>query len=169
MSAYIDYSDLIAYADATTIAELLSDDGTPIEDPATDTKLAALMAAASGQVEAACGVSDLYSPDDLAALSDNALALLQQLVSQLTMIGLVRRRPEKYGSEYWQQARAEVEEFLDRLRKGERLFDDPHKREAGLPTVDGPSAATYQTLNLLPSRTRNYFPNVAQRLPIGRG
>jgi hypothetical protein len=169
MAAYADYNDLIAFSDERTVLDLLSDTGDYVGDASADAKLLTLLAAASGQIEAACGVSDLYKPDDLAIMTGNSLALLKQLVAALTMVALVRRRPEKYGSEYWQSVRTETEEYLDRLRKGERLFDDPAKRAAGLPTIDGPTAVGYQNLNLLPSRTRNYFPSVAQRLPLGRG
>ena len=169
MAAYADYDDLVAFSDERTILDLLSDTGDYAGDPTTDAKLLVLLSAASGQIEAACGVADLYKPDDLAKLTGNSLALLKQLVAALTMVSLVRRRPEKYGSDYWQAVRAETEEYLDRLRKGERLFDDPAKRAAGLPTIDGPTALDYNSLNLLPSRTRNYFPSVAQRLPLGRG
>lgn len=168
-TAYATYDDLTAFSDEGTVKDLLSDDGNYAGDPRTDTKLLAIMQAASGQVEAACGVSNLYTPLDLTALTGNTLYLLKLLVCSLGMVSLVRRRPEKYGSEYWQAIRKEAEDYLDRLRRGERLFDDSNKRAAGLPSVDGPSAIDYQNLNLLPSRTRNFFPSVAQRLPIGRG
>ena len=168
-AAYADFYDLISFADERTVTDLLSDQGEYTGDPATDAKLTTLLQAASGQVEAACGVSDIYKPDALADLTGNSLALLKQLVAALTMVAHVRRRPEKYGSEYWQAIRTETEEYLDWLRKGERLFDDPAKRAAGLPTIDGPTAVTYRYLNLIPSRTLNYFPSVAQRLPLGRG
>lgn len=168
MAAYAAYSDMIAFADERTVKDLLSDDGNYAGDPTTDTKLLALLQAASGAVEAAAGYSNLYDPDALAALVGNSQQLLKSLVCQLTMVLLVRRRPEKYGSEYWQAIRKEAEEYLDRLRKGERLFDDSTKREAGLPSVDGPTAVDYRNLNLIQSRTRNYFPSVGQRLPLGR-
>jgi hypothetical protein len=39
---------------------------------------------------------------------------------------------------------------LDRLRKGERLFPSiDAAREAGKPSIDGPSALDYERLNLL--------------------
>ena len=168
MAAYIDYDDLIAFSDENTVKDLLSDTGDYSGDASGDEKLATLMEAASGQVDAAAGVSDLYDPTDLAALTGNSLALLKQLTAALTMVSLVRRRPEKFGSEYWQAIEERTEKYLDRLRKGERLFDDTAKRQAGLPTVDGPTSIDYQRLNMLPSRTRNYFPHVEQRLPLWR-
>ena len=167
-SSYIAYADLTAFADEQTVKDLLSDDGDYAGDPASDTKLLMLMAAASGQVEAACGVSNMYTPEELAALEDNTLALLKQITSALCLVMLVRRRPEKFGSEYWAAVEERTEKYLDRLRRGERLFDDANRRAAGVPTIDGPSAATMSYLNLIPSRTHNFFPNAGTRLPIGR-
>ena len=170
MTAYATSADLLDFVDARTVGDLLSDTGDPVTTVgiASDTTLPVLLQAASGQVEAACGTSDLYTPVQLAALTGNSQSLLKQLVCTLALVALVRRRPEKYGSKHWQNIRKETEEYLDRLRDGQRLFDDPSKREAGLPTIDGPSAMTYQYMNMLPSRVRNYFPSVAQRLPLGR-
>jgi len=168
MASYATSADLTNFADENTVSDLLSDTGTYTGTLSTDTKLTALLQAASGAIEAACGVSNLYMPTDLAALTGNTLVMLKELTCQLTMVLLVRRRPEKYGSEYWQAIRKEAEDYLDRLRRGERLFDDANKRMAGLPTIDGPTAIDYQTLNLIPSRTRNFFPSVGQRLPLGR-
>jgi hypothetical protein len=168
-TAYANYQDLLVFSDENTIKDLLSDTGNYAGDPATDPKFVAIANAASGQVQAACGVSQLYTATDLAALTGNSLALLKQIVCQLILVALVRRRPEKYASDGWQAVRKEAEEYLDRIRRGERLFDDSAKQAAGLPTVDGPTSLGYQRLNLLPSRTKNYFPSVAQRLPLGRG
>ena len=174
MTALANYDDLVAFTHEQTVKDLLSNDGADVVDPADDPGLATLMQAASGRLEAACGVSALYSPSDLAVLvaaNGNTAALIKEIVCSLTLLSLVRRQPEKWGSEYWQNIRDEYEGkngYLDRLRHGERLFDDPLKREAGTPSVDGPSAIDCMRLNLISSRTHNFFPSVAQRLPLGR-
>jgi hypothetical protein len=168
MAALADSDDLIVFYDEQTIKDLLSDDETAVTDLSANAKLSALLLAASGQVEAACGVSDLYTPTQLAAFTGNAQSLLKQIVCTLCMVMIARRRPEKFGSEYWQAVRKEAEEYLDRLRKGERLFDSEARREAGLPTIDGPTSVDYDNLRLIPSRVRNYFPAVGHRLPVGR-
>ena len=171
MAAYADYDDLIAFTDERTVKDLLSDEGNYAGDPRTDAKLTTLFEAASGRVEAACGVSNLYTTAQLAALTGNSLALLKEITCALAMLSIVRRRPEKWGSEYWQGIRGEYEGkdgYLDRLRKGERLFDDDAKRVAGTPSIDGPTAIDLQNLNLIHVRTRNYFPGFGHRLPLGR-
>jgi hypothetical protein len=168
MAAYASSVDLIAFYDENTVKDLLSDTGTYSGTLSSDSKLTMLLEAGAGRIESACGVSNLYTPTELAALTGNSLGLLKQINCQLCMVSLIRRRPEKFGDDANQVILQEAEEFLDRLRKGERLFDDSAKREAGLPTIDGPSAVTMQQLNLLTTRTHNYFPGVAQRLPLGR-
>jgi phage gp36-like protein len=167
---YATSSDLIIRYDKQTIADLLSDTGTPVADGnlATDSKLLAILTAASGRVDAAVMVSDNYTSEELAALTGNSLALLKDIVCDLAMVRLLRRRPEKFGDEGTVAAFKEAEEYLDRLRRGERLFDVTSHKEAGLPTVDGPTANDYANLNLIPDRTKHFYPRRTGRLPIGR-
>jgi hypothetical protein len=156
------------YHDETIIADLVSDTGEQEDDLSTNAKLLAIISAAEGRVESACTVANIYTPATLAALTGNSLALLQEIVSNLAMITLLKRRPGKYA-ELADQAKA-YEEYLDRLRKGERVFGGSEdNREAGLPEIDGPTVTTYERLNLLPDRTQNFYPNRSSRLPIGRG
>ncbi len=171
MTAYALGSNVIQWFDRNTVSDLLSDTGDPVPDPASDSTLAEFLQAASGQIEGACSVSGLYTPTQLAALTGNALSLLHRLVCTLAMVMLAQRRPEKFSSEYWQDREKWVEDYCDQLRKGQRLFDDPShtKAEAGLPSVDGPSAIEYQRLNLIPDRTRNYYPSRVSSIPLGRG
>lgn len=169
MAAYADHDDLISRYDERTVRDLLSDDGTPVGDLSGDSKLSANLQAASGRVEAACLVGQIYTAANLAALTGNTLELLKEIVCDLCMLRLVMRRPEKVSDEHIKVLRETTEEYLEQLRKGERLFDVTANVEAGLPTVDGPTAIDYQNLNLLPDRIKNYYPARARRLPIGRG
>lgn len=171
MAAYATQTDVLTFFRQITVQDLLSDDATGeyTGTIASDSTLGSLLEAASGDVEAACGVSNMYSPTDLAALTGNSLMLLKRLVCQKAMILLVQRTPEKWSDEYWQKQEERVDNYLDRLRKGERLFDDESKRDAGLPTIDGPTAVQLTNLNVITTRTHNFFPNVGSRLPLGRG
>lgn len=156
------------YHDETIIADLVSDTGDAVVDLSTDTKLLAIISSAEGRVESACTVANIYTPEVLAALTGNSLALFHEIVSNLAMLSLLKRRPGKY-SEIAEQAK-DYEEYLDRLRKGERVFGGSEdNRDAGVPNVDGPTVATYERLNLLPDRTQHFFPNRSSRLPLGRG
>lgn len=158
---------LIQFHDERVVADLVSDTGEQVADLDTDTKLLKIIAAAEGRVESACTVANIYTPTALTELEGNSLALFQEIVSGLAMLGLLRRRPGEY-SEIAKQV-AEYEEYLDRLRKGERVFGDSEEnREAGLPDIDGPTMATYNRLNLVPERTRNFYPHRSTRLPTDR-
>lgn len=174
MSVTVAYTDLIARCDERVLQDLVSDTNTPVEDISADTRILSALASGGGRVEAACRVASIYTIDQLEQLevagNENALALYKDIVCQLAIVKLIRRRPEKYASEDITALKEEAEEYLDRLRKGERLFsieDDPHPG-AGLPTIDGPTAITYRRLNMLPDRTKNFYPARKSRLPIGR-
>jgi hypothetical protein len=84
---------------------------------------------------------------------------------------LVQRRFDKLSSEYWTEREKWCEDYLDRLRNGQRLFlaSPADLVGAGQPSVDGPTAVEYAYLNLLPDRVENFYPNRGQRLPLGRG
>jgi hypothetical protein len=160
--------DLIHFHDEMVVSDLLSDSGEPIVDLANHPGLLALLRAAAGRVEAACSVANLYQPKELAQLAGNSEALLKEIECDLAMIRLLRRRPGKY--EAIQAQVKDAEDYLDRLRKGERIFGGiAEVREAGLPQVEGPSIATYERLNLIPDRTKHFYPHRSGRLPIGRG
>lgn len=180
MSVTVTYEDLIARCDERVLQDLCSDTNTPIEDLSTDDRIVSSLQSGGGRVEAACRVASIYTIDQLEELelesspgvyvNANALALYKDIVCQLALVKLLRRRPEKYADDAITEMKAEAEEYLDRLRKGERLFsieDAPHPG-AGLPTIDGPTAITYQRLNMIPDRTKNFYPARKSRLPIGR-
>lgn len=157
------------YFDSSVIADLASDTGTPVADIGSDARVLAALAAASGRVESALTVGNQYTPEHLAGLGGNSQALLKELVCGLAMQLMLRRRPGSRHDEQYKPAVEDANEFLDRLRKGERVFGGSvENRDAGLPSVDGPSTVDYDRLNLIPDRTRHYYPSRAGRLPRGR-
>jgi len=168
--AYATSDDMLARYDANTLGDLCSpgDEGQPEIDLAANTRMTAALEEGAGRINAACFVSRLYSADDLESLSGPSLALLVGLNCQLAMAQLMLARPEKYSQEGVKAAKEDAEKYLDLLRKGERLFDLDAQEDAGLISVDGPTALEIQNLNLITSRTRNFYPNQAQRLPLGR-
>lgn len=160
---------LIDFFDETIVADLVSDDGLPVPDLDTDAKLLRILDAAEGRLESACTVASIYTPSELAALTGTSLALAQEIIAGLAMAALLRRRGTAKYSEIADRVK-EYEDFLDRLRKGERIFGGSDDAiDAGLPEVDGPTVAVYERLNLLPDRTQHFYPNRSSRLPIGRG
>lgn len=174
MTAFALPSDFLNYFDRRTTGELLDDDGNPVVDIASSPILLEFLLAASGQIGAACQVSGLYSPADLATIAastDPSAGLLRRLTCTLAAVMLVQRRFDKLSSDYWAEREKWCEEYLERLRTGQRLFIAAQSDVvgAGQPSVDGPTACDYAYLNLLPDRVQNFYPNRAQRLPLGRG
>lgn len=160
--------EMVMFYDENVVADLVSDDGDQETSLATNATLLKMLSAAEGRVESACTVAGIYTPDNLALLTGSSLSLLQEIVCAIAMANLLRRRPGKY-SEIAESVK-EYEEYLDRLRKGERIFGGATEvREAGVVNVDGPTIATYEKLNLIPDRTQHFYPNRSSRLPIGRG
>lgn len=167
--SYATAETMTRFYDETIVADLVSDGGDQEPDLENNPKLTTLLAAAEGRLESACTVANIYTPTTLAALTGNSLALLQEIVCGLCMASLLRRRQASEYSEIAEQVQG-YEDHLDRLRKGERVFGGSEEnRNAGEPDIDGPDTATYERLNMLPDRTRNFYPNRASRLPIGRG
>ena len=158
---------MIAHYDERTLKDLVSDSGTPVADLSVDTKLAAILDSATGAINAALQVGNLYKTDDLAALTGESLAYLKRLTCDIALAYLMLRRPEKYGSRA--DIQKGIDEILDQFRSGARIFDIPANLAASLPGTDGPNAIEYQKLNLIPDRTKNFYPHRATRLPIGKG
>ena len=166
--AYADSDDLVKRFDERTLADLASDSGAPVPDLSTDDKITAALSSASGRINSAVMQSNLYTAVELAALTGDDLEFLVDLTCELAMAWLVRRRPSPDTAEWAKALFERTEETLDRLRQGHNLFNILVKKEAGQPEVDGPTSVDYERLNLIPDRTRNFYPNRATRLPIGR-
>lgn len=168
--AYATTEDLRARYGEQTLRDLASDTGHPVVDLASNLRLKTALSAASGRLRAAVKVGQIYSDDDLTALIGDDLELLKDLVCELAMLRLMAARPEKFPSESIQAQKKELEEYLDMLRKGQRLFGGVDAAaEAGVAKVDGPSALDLENLNLITVRTNRFFPSFASRLPRGRG
>lgn len=166
--SYATPSDLLTRKDARTIKALASDTGADIADPDTDPNLLQALEDASGEVDSAVLVAKIYSTAELATLTGNSLALLKRITCEVAMAFLFARRP-KYDEDGYDKALERCNKWLDRLRKGERVFDLEPQQDAGLPSVDGPSAVDYSRMNLLVDRTKGYYPARGNRLPSGRG
>jgi phage gp36-like protein len=167
--AYATVDDFVAAFDEQTLRDLASDTGIPVESLSTSTAVTTALDAGAGRIEAACLVGEMYTDSDLTALTGNPAALLKRLNSEAALLYLIARRPEKYGSDYFKALDERLEKYLTQLRAGDRLFPTDAAVSAGLPEIDGPTAVTYERLNMITSRTKNFYPSVGQRLPIGRG
>jgi len=155
--------------DSRVLADLASDDGTPVSDLGQSSRVAAALEGATGQFEAAVRVGGIYSAEDLDNLSGAAQALMKDIICELALVRLIGARVETVGRDSYEAIRKRCEEYLSMLRRGQRLFPLDEQVRAGRPTIDGPTSADYRRLNLLPDRVRNYYPSRSSRLPLGRG
>jgi len=167
--AYATAAQLFDHHDIRTISRLASDSGGELnrQDLATCSKVTSALTAASGEVDAALLAGSRYSPSDLSGLSGNAAAHLVQMTCDITMSRLFRRRPAldpDLAKSYHEVAR----EHLEALRKGVNVFNLTSQQAKMHPTVDGPTSLEYQQNNLLPDRTKHYYPARESRLPTIR-
>jgi phage gp36-like protein len=168
--AYASAADMIERYDESLLKDLCSDDGTPATDLNTDRKLSTAIAGASGRVNAACQVGRLYSQDTLLVLAGDAAALLKDVVCGLAMTRLFGRRPMDQDRRAGYSAQLEEwEDYLTKLRNGERIFDVAENLAASTPAVEGPTMLEQQNLNLVTSRMRGYYPARSKSLPLDRG
>lgn len=161
MTAYATPSDMLIHADARDIGDLVADDGQQVSavDLLTNPILLEFLTRSSGDVESALVVGNRYSVDQLENLTGNSKAKLVDLVCDLTVIRLLKRRPGK-DLEQLKLMSEMADVKLDRLRKGENIFDLTAIRNASVVSVDGPTTLEFQDLNLVRDRIGNrYFPS----------
>lgn len=170
MTALITAEQFVDHFDERDIRDLLSDDGDPFAgDLATSDRLTHILESASGNLLAAASAGANYTEAELSGLEGNAQALMVEIVCTLAVVRLHRRRTNKLADETvkaWEEA---AQGYLDMLRKGQRIFPVEAHQAAGLPTIGGPTAVDYNRMNLITTRTKNFYPSVASRLPLGRG
>lgn len=165
--AYAAASDLLTRYDARTVGNLCSDNGVSVTPAqlASDTKLAAALDDASGEIDAALLQGKRYTTVQLAALTGNSLAYLKRITCKIAMGLLWERRPYLEDDNKDAALKA-AREALDKLRRGENIFDVDDVKTAGLPSVETPSATSIAALNLTVEACRQnngYYPQ--RRLP----
>lgn len=132
-TAYATGANMLTFRDVRRLGQLLSDTGTPIAtgSVASNSTLAALLLAASGEVEMAALKGGKYTPADLQGLDGAARAMLQKLVCDLAYYAVECRRapdlkPEDVSGVY------EAKAMLRELRDGETIFPTDAAIDAGL-------------------------------------
>lgn len=167
--AYATPADLIKRYDVRTIGDLAGDTGERVlaDDVATDANVLELLDDASGEIDAALLVGGMYSPADLTGLAGANAKKLVRLTCDIATLYLFERRPA-YDPDRTEVLRERYKQSLTDLRKGENVFNISDNIAAGKPSIDGPTTADYDRLNLLPDRVRNYYPRRGGRLPTNR-
>ena len=168
MASYATPAQMKERFDVRILGDLVTDTDTRVSaaNLLTDTNLQAALDDASGEIEAALLQGKRYTTADLEGLSGNSAKYLARLTCEIAFGLLWERRPwyERDGRE---AAIERSKKALDLLRKGEHVFDVDGVKEAGVPSVEGPSRVELKNQNLLRTRLEGrYFP--ARSLPQGR-
>ncbi len=162
MAAYASIADMLKRYDVRTIGDLINDDGTAASSAEVladaDGIIAAALETASGEVESACFRGKRYTVTDLQGLTGNQSALLKSLVCKLAFWFLWERRPV-WDQDQYEQAKNAPRGMLDRLKRGEDVFDIEAVKTAGNPSVTGPTRADLTNLNLIRDRLYKYYPD----------
>src|SRR5579859_2315948 len=124
-TAYATSADLTARYDVRDVCQWVSDTTAPVSQGslATNAVVTALLADASGMVEAALLAVDRYSATDLQNLitaGGNSANFLKRLVCDLAIGQLIERRP--YLDRDIPPAYLRALEWLEDLRNGKRIF-----------------------------------------------
>ena len=159
MASYATPANLIARKSALTLGDLVSDDGTRVSaaNLLSDTRIQAALDSASGEIEAALLTGGRYEVTDLTGLTGNSAAYLEQICCEIAMAFLFARKPTFSVDEY--KAAMELQDaYLERLRKGEHVFNVAANIDAGTPKSTAPTVASVQSKGFIRDRTLNFFP-----------
>jgi len=168
MATYATSAQLLERYDARDLGDLVSDtddQASPI-DLVTHPMVTTALEDASGSIEGALLVGNRYEPSDLESLTGNSANFLERITCDIAMAFLLARRPG-FDPDRMSAQQDLAESHLERLRNGQNVLNIVGNRNAGNPTVDGPTLIRFQThLNLMRDRVRHYYPG--RRLPGNR-
>ncbi len=170
-SSYLTPDEFLKRCDIRYIADLIGDLGVRTggtqPDPAivrVNDNLIACLDDASGEVEAHALLGGRYTPLDLQSLSGMALARLQRILTTLTIVFLIQRRPDlnRPMPFMWKQ----VQETLLALAQGEQIFGLQNVADAGrldhhtetAPDVESRDLASLQAQRMLGRRSNRNQP-----------
>lgn len=168
MADYVTVPEFLKRFDPRDVGDLASDNAkqvTEVELVAGNENLAVCILDASGDIDSALLAGGKYTTDELEGLAGNALAKLRRMCSEITMSYLLDRRPD-FSPERMELYDKVRSRHLEKLRRGENVFNLADHVTAGAVSVDGPTTQKYDDLNLMRDRVRNYYPE--RRLPNNR-
>lgn len=128
------------YHDAEAVADLLRDKDAPrpviaslkVSTTTLGAKLYRFLLAAAGELESAVMVGKSYSPTDLAALTGSAKEHLIRLNANLCFWRLCQRRQPMSADPKKVPGAEQIEDTLQKLKDGERIFGFLESADAGL-------------------------------------
>lgn len=158
MASYAAPAQMLERHDARTLGDLVADDGVRRTSTQllTDANLQAALDDASGAIEASLLQGKRYSTVDLTALTGNSQKYLIRLTCAIAFGLLYERRPA-YQSDARDDAMNRAEEALEKLRRGEHIFNLDDAKDAGMPSITGPTTVELDRLNLMTTQARGKF------------
>lgn len=158
-STLITGTDLTARKDARTIADLISDSGSPVSETAVPNhpKVIVALEDAEGEVVGNLQAFGRYTITSLAALTGSAQAFLKRVIAEIAMINLIVRRPD-LSSEDLERHEKIRSQWLERLQQGNMILADENTDDsASRVSIDGATLGETANLNMVRDRSR-YFP-----------
>ncbi|MCC7424820.1 MAG: DUF1320 family protein [Planctomycetaceae bacterium] len=159
MASYATPAQIIERYDVRDIGQLVADDDTQVAagDLDDNTVLLAALADASGDIEAALLAGERYTVANLEGLTGNSASKLVRLTCDIAMAYLYGRRPA-HDPDKLKAFEERAAKQLERLRKGENVFNLAPQKEAGRIDHATPSAADISKMQLLRDRCPGYYP-----------
>jgi len=157
-ASFLTGAQFLRYYDQRTVAELLSDSSTKVQDPSTAPQMTEILRAASGTIEASALKGGRYSAADLTAISTsdtNGGYYLRKLVAGVAMQDL-RSRRARVGEDLLEQFKW-VRDALKSLRQGEEIFGFVENQTAATTQSDPDNATTRYNRSGISINASPYF------------
>lgn len=144
-------------ADIRTVAQLLSDTGSPMTTAQVQASpvLFQLLAEASGWLESECFKGQRYTPTDLQSLQGNSAADLAAIVRGLTIFKLWERRPD-LRMNLPTAAQVALKRLTD-LKNGEAVFGILEAMEAGIESSVNESPRVVEGRYMVTQQAERFF------------
>jgi len=170
IAQFVAFEDLRDRYDVRTIAQLASDTGQSILIPEldTNTKIQAALSAGEGAILMAFRKGGRYSLSDLQSLTGSDLSYLKELITNLAMINLLKRRP-KVDPKLFEYLQEFNKTHIEPIQNGDAIFateDLDASLEAARPSLCGVDYQDLKCMNLVTVRKPRYFTEPI--LPKGR-
>ena len=153
-------ADLIARKDVRTIADLISDSGSPVAESAVQNhpRVIEALEDAEGEVVAKLAAFGRYSVESLNELTGSARKFLVRIITELAMVNLIGRRPD-LSLEDMERHNAIHKYWLEALQDGHAILaNEDADTSATRPAIDGATLGETARLNMVRDRSR-YFPS----------
>lgn len=165
--AFATAEDLMKRFDVGVIGDLCQDCRTEADeyDISKSKIVAMVLEEASGQFEIAVQAGGRYTLDQMASLTGSQAEHRKRIECTIAMANLFKRRTSDALLDLAKRLDEESTAYLKRLQTGENVFGFPENIQASVLEHDHVSAATIESLNLLPARMGRFFPRTASRTP----